>query len=124
MTSIERKRRGYTKLGFSKNGFSACSNWNYCDMGKKECYLIKKDPEVKDYCFCYLRHHKNISNNDKVNIFHSKNDDVLDPGINIINIETTKDNNDNSVEFTKHKQIEESKEVELILEKNQFTFPF
>ncbi|WP_209124432.1 hypothetical protein [Alkalihalobacillus sp. BA299] len=50
-------RSGFTKLGFSKAGFSACSHWASCSMGKLECHYAAIDPEVKNYCGCYQRHH-------------------------------------------------------------------
>lgn len=48
---------GTTKTGFSKAGFSCCSFWNQCNMGKDTCYYDVNDPEVKEYCRCYIRNH-------------------------------------------------------------------
>lgn len=50
-------RTGFTKLGFSKSGFGACSQWASCSMGKFECHYAAVDPEVKEYCHCYQRNH-------------------------------------------------------------------
>lgn len=46
---------GFTSLGFSKSGFSCCSHFNLCEMGKGECFYQTIDPEVKNYCACYQR---------------------------------------------------------------------
>ncbi|WP_066415317.1 hypothetical protein [Sutcliffiella cohnii] len=53
-------RSGFTKLGFTKSGFGACAHWNFCNMGKNDCYYASKDPKVKDYCHCYQRNHLEI----------------------------------------------------------------
>ncbi|MFD1736088.1 hypothetical protein ACFSCX_05870 [Bacillus salitolerans] len=47
-----------TTLGFSQT-LSACGFWEYCNLGKGDCYydVTGKDTEVKDYCRCYQRHH-------------------------------------------------------------------
>lgn len=46
----------FTKTGFSKAGFACCGHWQYCDLGKGSCFYSEIDPEVKNYCACYLRH--------------------------------------------------------------------
>lgn len=48
-----------TKTGFSKLGFSACGHFNYCNLGKGNCYYsdTKKDMEVERYCHCFMRWH-------------------------------------------------------------------
>lgn len=51
-------RQSFTPLGFSKKGFSCCSNWHECDNGKKECAISNIDNEAALYCNCYQRHHK------------------------------------------------------------------
>ncbi len=45
----------FTKTGFSKSGFSCCSHYAVCDMGRKDCFYEQMDPEVKTYCNCYQR---------------------------------------------------------------------
>lgn len=58
MEQLSRSNRsGFTKFGFSKNGFSACGHFSFCSLGKGECYWSERDPEVKEYCFCYIRNH-------------------------------------------------------------------
>lgn len=55
----------YTKIGFSKQGFSCCSRYYFCNMGKDECYYDGIDNEVKNHCNCYRRNHakKTINSN-------------------------------------------------------------
>lgn len=54
---MNQQRAGYTKGGFSK-GFSCCSRWKECSMGKLNCALEYTDPEAKEYCSCYKRNHE------------------------------------------------------------------
>jgi hypothetical protein len=54
---MTKESTGFTKLGFSKSGFSCCDMWMYCDMGKGGCFYEDKDNEVKDYCSAYQRNH-------------------------------------------------------------------
>lgn len=49
---------GYTRKGFSKSGFGCCALWQFCQQGKTTCYYDKTDPEAKEYCQSYLRHHR------------------------------------------------------------------
>lgn len=58
--NMMKEQNGFTKLGFSKNGFSACGMWTYCNMGKEQCYYEDKDNEVKNYCRTYQRNHSTI----------------------------------------------------------------
>lgn len=51
-------KAGYTKTGFSKAGFAACSHYDECLMGKLSCFYADIDPEVKEYCFCYQRNQR------------------------------------------------------------------
>jgi len=58
MSSIQSKSTsGFTKLGFSKSGFGCCGHFNTCEMGLHNCFYETIDPEVKEYCACYKRHH-------------------------------------------------------------------
>lgn len=52
------QRGGYTLSGFSKAGFSACSRWKDCSMGRLTCALDELDSEAKNYCRCFQRHHQ------------------------------------------------------------------
>jgi hypothetical protein len=54
---MNQQRSGYTKGGFSK-GFSCCSSWKQCSMGKLDCAIEHKDPEAKKYCSSYQRNHE------------------------------------------------------------------
>lgn len=47
----------YTKSGFSKQGFSCCGRYNFCNMGKDDCYYDGIDNDVKNHCNCYQRKH-------------------------------------------------------------------
>ncbi|MDO6657499.1 hypothetical protein [Anaerobacillus sp. 1_MG-2023] len=55
----------YTKTGFSKQGFSCCSRFSFCNMGVDDCYYDGIDNEVKNHCNCYKRNHvkKTVSTN-------------------------------------------------------------
>lgn len=55
MSDSTARRTGYTKIGFSKAGFSCCGHYVLCQMGKLPCYYKEKDPEAKNYCAAYLR---------------------------------------------------------------------
>lgn len=54
---MRKQKNGFTKIGFSRAGFAACSHYKECDMGKDPCFYENIDPEVKEYCFCYQRNH-------------------------------------------------------------------
>lgn len=49
----------YTRTGFS-HSFGCCSRWQFCDMGKKDCFYKDEDPAVKNACNCYRNNHKNL----------------------------------------------------------------
>jgi len=59
---MKKQNSGFTALGFSKSSFSCCSHFQICEMGKLECAIEDRDPEAKEYCNCYLRHRRTISN--------------------------------------------------------------
>lgn len=92
---MNKPRTGFTKLGFSKTNFSACSNWNSCSMGKLSCVLEEIDPEAKEYCNCYQRHHKDkIINQEPV--FKFKNEDHFVSAIYTANRSTSELQNNES----------------------------
>ncbi|OIJ11493.1 hypothetical protein BKP35_12175 [Anaerobacillus arseniciselenatis] len=73
----------FTKLCFSKGGFSCCSFWIYCEIGKGNCYYADNeiDSEAKEYCGCYKRYHtepiiKKVSKQDDP--FADFNEEALD----------------------------------------------
>ncbi|MFP3360967.1 hypothetical protein R0K17_27020, partial [Planococcus sp. SIMBA_143] len=47
----------YTMSGFSKQGFSCCGRYSFCNMGKDDCYYDGIDNDVKNHCNCYQRKH-------------------------------------------------------------------
>ena len=47
-----------TKVGLSKS-FGCCANWQFCELGKKECYYAERDPEVPKCCSAWRRNHLN-----------------------------------------------------------------
>lgn len=55
-----KSRVGFTKTGFSKSGFVACSHYKNCEMGRLFCYYKDIDPEVELHCYCFQRHHSNM----------------------------------------------------------------
>jgi hypothetical protein len=60
-SNVRNNTGGTTKTGYSKNGFSCCGFHYICNLGRLECYHDKEDPEVKEYCSCYQRHHSKKS---------------------------------------------------------------
>lgn len=54
-------RQGFTILGFSKSGFSCCSQWYVCDYGKNGCALSEKDNEAAEHCHCYQRNNRKVT---------------------------------------------------------------
>jgi hypothetical protein len=80
---MNQKRAGYTKGGFSK-GFSCCSSWKQCSMGKLDCAIEHKDPEAKKHCSCYQRNHEQSHQTHLVEIkkntaisFNNSSDELL-----------------------------------------------
>jgi hypothetical protein len=60
--SVITKRQGFTTMGFSKSGFSCCSQWKSCNYGKNGCVLSSIDEEAAEFCHCYQRNNQIIKN--------------------------------------------------------------
>lgn len=63
------QKSGFTKTGFSRNGFACCSRHFLCENGKKECFYYLTDPEVPTLCSAYQREHNTI--HDEISSFLS-----------------------------------------------------
>lgn len=75
----ENTRQGFTVLGFSKSGFSACSNWHVCNYGKNGCVIADKDIEAADHCHCYQRNNRKLKPMTEIDdLFNSVNDVDID----------------------------------------------
>ncbi|WP_078557157.1 hypothetical protein [Bacillus alkalicellulosilyticus] len=57
---MKKPSSGFTPIGFSKAGFSACSFFEECNYGRLDCHYSQIDTEVKNYCNCYLKHHSSL----------------------------------------------------------------
>lgn len=56
--------------------FSCCGFYQYCSMGKGQCYWDAKEPDKKSRCRCYrFNHNKPIENPSQ------KSDDVKEDSI-------------------------------------------
>lgn len=49
-------KTGATKTGFSSS-FGCCARHFMCEMGTKECFYQKTDPDVPKLCAAYQRNH-------------------------------------------------------------------
>lgn len=56
MSEKIKQKSSYSKTGFSSS-FSCCSRYTFCQLGKGDCYYAEIDPEVKESCRAWVRHH-------------------------------------------------------------------
>ncbi|WP_374724219.1 hypothetical protein [Calidifontibacillus erzurumensis] len=77
MLKASKNNANFTKTGFSKAGFACCGHWQECQMGKLECIYAESDPEVKNYCKCYVRNHNSKPSDKNVIVTDSEIDEFL-----------------------------------------------